>query len=362
MGSTIRDVARVAGVSAKSASAVLKGNGQSVALKPEKVERIRQAARELRYRVDDPGLDDPRLDQLAVDHLGTKGRAPCFHVPRSGLIAVVLQRFGRLGNEHPYHSQVLNGVVEALFPKDYTLSLCPRMISAGHPDLTGKGRFDGLLWCRPDFNLVSQEVLEGATIPVVMMHVPPGIVNGVPTFCADNLGAMRQVVEHLVGLGHRKLAFAIDPWSEMSVEGQSRANAFREASKLAGLVAPDVLVLERDPKVLARYAKASPPHTALVCFSDELAGFVLSSCERLGISVPRDLSVVGFDSSSFCETTRPRLTSINQPVERIAKSATNHLLTLIQEAKDGLPQSAITACVYVCGFDIRDSTAPPRST
>ena len=341
MRTTIRDVAKLAGVSAMAVSAVLNGTGKNVTISPEKAERIRQAAEELQYH---------------TNHL-----ARSFRTKRTGQIGVVFQQFSRVGADHPYHSSIINGIVQALFPKDYTLSLCPKLSNSGAAGFMADGRFDGILWCRPNFDESSLKAIQGINLPIVMMHVPPGLISGVPTFCADNDGAMRQVVSHLVSLGHERIAFVIDPVSVKSVEGQARANALLTAALRAELPKPDVIVLGVDHSVLARYGKPNAPHTALICFSDELAGFVLKSCADYGVSVPGDVSVVGFDSSPFCETTTPRLTSVNQPVEQIALAATNHLLTLIQQAEEGSPKSPTTASVYECGLDVRDSTSRPRT-
>jgi LacI family transcriptional regulator len=233
------------------------------------------------------------------------------------------------------------------------------MIVDGDVGSISDGRFDGVLWCRPDFGEASLDSIQNASVPVVMMHVPPGMAYGVPTFCADNDGAMRLVVEHLTSLGHERLAFVIDPISVHTVEGKARCQAFLNSAKLADLPVPEVIVLEQDHSILGRYAASDRPHTALVCFSDELAGYVLSSCDRLGVSVPHHVSVVGFDSSPFCETTTPRLTSVSQPVARIAQEATNHLLLLVHEADAGLPRSPMASCIYDCGLDIRESTSSP---
>ena len=199
-------------------------------------------------------------------------------------------------------------------------------------------------------------------MPVVIMHAPPGAVLGVPTFCADNDGAMRRVVAHLISLGHESIAFIIDPISEHSVEGQARAEALMSAARRAGLPEPEVVILTADHSILRRYALPNRPHTALVCFSDELAGFVLRSCEACGVEVPQHISVVGFDSSPICATTRPSLTSFNQPVERMAFEATNHLLALIRIADQGEPTIAATSTLYDCPLDIRASTGPTALT
>jgi LacI family transcriptional regulator len=100
----------------------------------------------------------------------------------------------------------------------------------------------------------------------------------------------------------------------------------------------------------------------LAAFSDYHAGRLLAACQQFGIRVPDDLSVVGFDSSTFCETTTPRLTSVSQPVERIAHEATTHLLSLIDGGSDGNSSDEPRSFIYDCGLDVRDSTSRPRSS
>jgi LacI family transcriptional regulator len=339
MRSTIRDVAASAGVSAMAVSAVLNGTGRNVKVSPEKAELIRRIAQELRYQP----------NQMARS-LRNK---------RTGVIGVVFQHLDRLGEQNPYYPQLLNGVMASLFPADYTLALCPRLMQGIHAGSISDGRFDGVLWCRPDFNEASVEIIQNSTVPVVMMHAPPGSVPGVPSFCADNDAAMRIVVKHLAELGHRVLAFIIDPISAQTVEGRVRRDAFQKAALANGLT-PDVMIWDEQCLEIERVVSKEFTHTAFVCFSDNMAGRILRACELHGISVPRDLSVIGFDSSSFCEGTKPRLTSVNQPVERMAFAATSHLLTLVGDAPAGASSPPTVSFIYDCGLDIRDSTAVAR--
>lgn len=340
MRTTLRDVAEAAGVSAMSVSAVLNGTGRNVKVSPEKAELIRRIAIELRYQP----------NQMARS-LRNK---------RTGMVSVVFQHLDRLGEGNPYYPQLLNGVMAALFPAEYTLALCPRLMQRGNEGSISDGRFDGVLWCRPDFTEASLEVIQNSSVPVVMVHAPPGTVPGVPTFCADNEGAMRIVIKHLATLGHRLVAYVIDPISEHTVEGRVRRDAFLSAAFAVG-IAPDVMVWDDQCLEIANYTGPNAPHTAIVCFSDTMAGQILTACKQFGVSVPRDLSVVGFDSSQFCEGTKPRLTSVNQPVERMAFAATSHLLTLIRETSEGSAPSPTVSSIYDCGLDIRESTAAPRT-
>jgi len=336
----MRDVAEAAGVSTMAVSVVLSGSrNKKITVSEEKAQRIRQVAEELRYR-----------PNTVARSLRTR---------KTGAVAVVFQHYGKLSPDRPYRIQILNGVTEALFPQGYSLTLCPQVMNDRDAHLISDGRFDGVLWCRPDFTNSSVESIRGANVPVVMMHAPPGAILGVPTFCADNTAAMRRVVAHLLALGHERLAFAIDPISVNTVEGVDRSEALVSAALRAGLPEPEIVIAPMEHSFLERYLPDSRPHTALVCFSDELAGAILRSCEQLGINVPEDLSVVGFDSSWFCERTRPRLTSVNQPVERMAFEATTHLISLIRSAEEGNSPSTAVSSIYDCGLDIRESTAPP---
>ncbi len=252
----------------------------------------------------------------------------------------------------------LNGIMSALFAVDYTLALCPKLVQHSQDGLISDGRFDGVLWCRPDFSEASLDGLRHSSTPVVMMHAPPGSAPGVPTFCADNEGAYQLVVQHLVGLGHKRIGFVIDPVNEHTAEGRFRAASYASAMAAVGLESA-LLVWDYEAKELETYVGKDRPYTALAAFSDTLAGHLLTRCARLGILVPHDLSIVGFDSSSFCDRTSPRLTSINQPVELMAREATNYLLNRIDKRREGVEETDMAASIYPCRLDIRDSTAPP---
>jgi LacI family transcriptional regulator len=336
MKPTLKDIALEAGVSAMAVSAVLHGTGKNVKVSDEKAELIRRVANDLRYH---------------PNHLARSLRSRRTHT-----IGVVFQHFDRLSEENPYYPMLLNGVMSALFPADYTLALCPKLAQGSAIGALSDGRFDGILWCRPDFTEASVDLLRRASTPVVMMHAPSGSVPGVATFCADNDSAMRTAIDYLVTLGHSRIGFVIDPINQHTAEGRARAEAFLSAA-VAREVTAEVVVWDFEAAGVRAYKGLDRPHTALVVFSDTLAGHVLAACDRYGVCVPQDLSVVGFDSSSFCERTKPRLTSVHQPVELMAREATGCLLALIRSGRDGAPSACLESVVYACDLDVRDSTA-----
>jgi len=337
MRTTLRDVAAAAGVSVMTVSKVLHGTGTNVRVSEERSALIKQKASELHYQPND--------------------LARSLRNRRTMTVGVVFRQFTRLNDRNPYFPQLLNGVMAALFENGYSLALCPKLAAPSNEGNVADGRFDGILWCRPDFTDSAVKGLARSPVPVVMMHAPAELAAGIPTYCADNDGAMRSVAEHLAALGHRTVAFVIDETNKDAAEAKWRAEAFVAHSGRLGMKA-DILVWGDDPICGVReYQGPNRPHTALAVFSETYAGAILDHCLDLGIRVPEDLSVVGFDSSPFCDTTTPRLTAVSQPVERMAYEATVHLVRLINAEAEGVTLASTNSTIYSCGLDVRESTA-----
>ena len=340
MKATIRDVAFAAGVSPMAVSYVLHGAGRNVRVSQETAARIRLKALELNYQPN------------------TIARSLCSR--KTKMIGVACQQLSRLSERNPYYPQILNGIMAALFPEKYTLALCPDfMAGLGLPSLED-GRFDGVLWARPHLPPDTQEIIKRAGVPIVVMHAAPDVIPGISTFSANNAQGMHQAVNHLAHLGHQKITFLTDDLHSNSVEGALRRDAFVVSTKEHG-VHGKVWKWDRTTASLAAYLDCCRAVTAIVCFCDSLAGKILVSRSELGICVPKDLSVIGFDSNVFCERTTPRLTSIFQPVEQMALEATQHLMHLIKSGSAGT-KSVIPARgeIYECRLDVRDSTTKPH--
>ena len=339
MNATLRDVANAAGVSVMSACAVLTGGGRNVKVSEKTATLIREKAKELNY---EPNLLGRGLRTRKTDTIG-----------------VVLEHLTSFGDEPYYYQQLLDGIMIALFPHGYSLSLSPTLVQSGGKVRISNGRFDGILWCSPDLIATSIESVKSLRMPVVMVHAPAEVALGLPTFAADNERAMHSIVNLLVSLGHKSIGYVVKPHVSISVEAKARMSAFLQAAEGLG-ARGEILLWEYDAKDLERYASDAPPHTALVAFNDVHASHILLRAMELGIRVPQDLSVVGFDSSSLCERTHPRLTSVHQPIELIAGEATQCLLRLISADPEGASGIGHDSKLYNCRLDIRDSTASPH--
>jgi LacI family transcriptional regulator len=334
MSATLRDVADAAGVSVMSACAALTGGGRNVKVGAETARLIREKAKELNYE---------------PNHM-----ARGLRTRRTETIGVVLQHLTSFGAEPYYYQQLFDGIMTALFPRGYTLALSPMLVQGEGTVRISNGKFDGILWCCPDLIEASIDSVRSLKMPFVMVHAPAEVAPGVPTFAADNERAMESVVEHLADLGHESIGFVLKPHTALSVEGKVRSSAFLRAAKRRG-IRGEILLKEYEDD-LAEYTSNKAPHTALAAFNDVHARHILLRAQELGIRVPEDLSVVGFDSSIVCERTQPRLTSVHQPIERIAHDAAVCLLRLIDTEREGIPPVHHDSTPYDCRLDIRDST------
>jgi len=269
----------------------------------------------------------------------------------------VFSHFGRIGELDGYFAAFLNGVMSATFQSEYGLTICPNLAKLSANGVINDGRFDGLLWCKPDYTIQSAESIQRSEIPIVMMHAPDGECPNVARFCCDNDLGLKLAVSHLVDLGHRRIAFVIDAFNQSTAEGRARIVGYRSAMQTHELeaTADDILYWPIDRPELTQLMERADRHTALIAFSERQAVSILKEAMSLGISVPEELSVIGFDSTSFCDTIRPRLTAISQPIEQMAYDATNVLISYIEAE-----QYPSHSFIYPCGLDIRESTACPH--
>ena len=150
----------------------------------------------------------------------------------------------------------------------------------------------------------------------------------------DEFHAAREITEHLIAQGHRRIGY-IKGRSDMTAS-ERRFEGFRAALEAAGLPLDRHLVQEGDytyrSGLLAAEKLLSRRHLPSAVFgsNDDMAAAVVSVAHRRGLDVPRDLSVVGFDDSSSATTVWPELTTIHQPIASMANAAIDVLLRTIR--------------------------------
>ncbi|MDX6543970.1 MAG: hypothetical protein QOK32_1573 [Gaiellaceae bacterium] len=312
--STLREVARQAGVSLATASRVASGSER---VRPETRERVERAMRELLYVA-----AAPRTDSGVIGLLMPELSNPIF----PALAQAMETRATALG-----FVTVLCTTAAAFREVDYVHMLLDRgadgmiFISCEMTDL------------RADHSHYARLLAEGARL----VFVNGGVERlDVPAVGVDERAAGHLGTTHLLELGHRRIGFVAGP-SHFVPTRQKAAG--REAALIEAGVDPDGLVsmaefsVEGGRQALRELIGRENRPTAVICSSDLMAIGVLKEASVAGLRVPEDLSVVGFDGIDATAWTQPALTTIEQPVPDIAETAVNALKSLIEEPDRPLP-------------------------
>jgi LacI family transcriptional regulator len=275
---------------------------------------------------------------------------------RTNVIGVLVADF------EPFSTEVLKGVADAIRGTGYELVA----YSAG-------GRVDEHVgWERRYLSRVMGTLVDGAVIvtptvtdvqydgPVVAVDPHTGR-SSLPTVAADNLQGARIGVDHLLELGHRRIGMVTG--RPDLVSAQLREQGFRDAIHAAGFrVDEDLLALGAfDPDQAREAAREllslSDPPTAIFAANDSSALATLDVAAELGIDVPGQLSVVGFDNIPESALSHPPLTTVQQPMRRLGHDATTLLVSLI--AGEEISETHITLDTTLVK---RRSTAPLEVT
>ncbi|WCL55322.1 LacI family DNA-binding transcriptional regulator [Gimibacter soli] len=330
---TIIDVARVAGVSVTTVSRVLNG-GKYVS--PDKLAAVQEAFDKLDYQ---PNLHARSLAGERAYLIGL-----LFDDPRGDYLSGMQRGTLLAGQKADYH------VLVELLGRTGTLAQMKRLIS--------RVRLSGVILTPPVCDHTSLlNTLVRHHIPAVRIS-PSSDFPGIPSVKIDDYAAATEMTRHLITLGHRKIGFIIgDP---EHADARERQRAFNDALAKAGLEAKPEWVAEGGYQfsgglTAARKILSQPDRpTAIFASNDDMAAAVIAVADEMGLRVPADLSVSGFDDTSLASAVSPALTTIRQPVEQMAMKAVEILLERISGEK---PETE-TPVMMGTKFVRRGSTGP----
>jgi LacI family transcriptional regulator len=170
------------------------------------------------------------------------------------------------------------------------------------------------------------------------------------------------MTEHILRLGHRRIAFIRGP--HLSRDSDERLAGYEEAMKQAGVkVDPRWIVtgnhmfesgVTNGEKLLA----LEPRPTAVFASNDDMAAGVMHAAYRMGLSLPGDVSIAGFDDSDIARTVWPPLTTIHQPLLEMAAKAVDALVTKVRGRGNDDCVSMLKPFVFDCALVVRGSVAP----
>lgn len=332
--STISDVANLAGVSTATVSRVLNGYTH---VSPRVLERVEKAIAELGY---EPNAMAKSLRTL-----------------KSNRIVVTVPDIA-----NPFYANIIRGVEETASAAGYAVLLGDIGSAAGSDEayaaLLKRKEADGLIFLGhslPD-SLQERVKREGAAAPVVngcefSGSLPVSSVN------IDNTAAAREMIEHLHGLGHRRIGVITGDMASPTSRG--RLSGVEAAARDLGI--RDIQIVNGDYTIESGIARAAEliqgdnRPTAIFCFSDDMAFGAIHALRGAGLNCPDDVSVAGFDDLRLAKYAQPALTTIRQPMHEIGVKTVELLLDIIENG--GVERVNVTLGHELV---VRASTAAPR--
>jgi DNA-binding LacI/PurR family transcriptional regulator len=309
---TIEDVAARAGVSRAAVSFAVNGR-PGVADRTR--ERILRAAEELHWR--------PSAPARALTHA------------RADAIGLVLERRSDHLEHDDFFVRFLAGVERALAARDYALLL--QVVSPDARDsldayrrVIATGRVDGMLLTDVVLDDPRLELLAESGLPTVVAGRTFGSCP-LPTVETDHTHGMVELVDHLIALGHRAISFiGGDPaYEHVAARRWAWMDAMRQAGLDPGLSASIVPEDAAARAATARLLQGSRRPTAIVYTNDSLALAGLGVARDLGLAVPADVSIAGFDDSPLASLSSPPLTTVRVDYAEFGEAAADALLAEI---------------------------------
>jgi len=342
-GVTIRDIARLAEVSIKTVSRVMNGEPN---VREDTRARVAAVMRDTHYR------PNPSARNLA--RVRTHNIALLYDNPSASYIVKLQQGALEICREEGFNLLIR--------PCQYRNPSLVQEITA----LVLEGRIGGLILSPPLTDSPKlRATLEAMDLDFVQISPLPSLQRS-PHVAFDDHRAAYDVTSYLIRLGHERIALIKGHPDHGCTES-------RLAGYVAALQAHRVTV---DPSLIAQGSfsfesglqcgrlllSASPRPSAIFACNDDMAAGVLHIAHSLGIAVPGELSVVGYDDTPLAQQVWPSLTTVRQPIQDMARAAATCLIGKIRSRSHDTGNQAIADVTVDYTLIIRDSTGPARQT
>lgn len=320
---TAQNVADLAGVSRTTVSFVL-NNVPGMRIGQDTRQRVLDAARQLNYHPD------------ATARRMVRGR--------TSIIGFVLRQTPDQVFADRFLPQVLHGLSKAASAQGYHILIepIPPDSSDNYLNLIRERHVDGIVLSGPRFD--DEDLLRAhlADSPVVLMGQLPG--TDVPFVDVDNVSGAAKITQHLIGLGHRRIAF-ISNAPLAYTAGAHRLSGYRQALEAAGLPCDDELIRYGDfspasgESAMREILRLPDRPTAVFVASDTVALGAIRALRAAGLSIPHDMALVGFDDAPLSEFIEPPLTTMRLPAFGLGWGAADLLIRRIN--REDIRQPAI---------------------
>jgi LacI family transcriptional regulator len=331
---TISDVARRAGVSTATVSRVLAGIGRA---RPETSAAVLAAAGALGYR--------------------PSGVARSLRTQRTGTLGLIVSDV-----QNPFFPELVRAADDAARALGSSILLGSAAFDEARAvhylDLMVDRRVDGMIVASSQISDASWHWLLASPVPVIVVNAEPPD-GRLPAIASDNAGGSRMAVEHLVGLGHRRIAYLRGPGSFTAA--RARLAGFAAGCQAAGLDGDATPVervdgqVERGEAATSALIAARPDVTAIAAYNDLTAIGALRALRAAGRRVPEDVNVIGFDDIAAASWVVPGLTTIAQQKAEMGRLAVETLARAIEAGDDAPPPEVVRLPTEL---RVRESTGP----
>jgi LacI family transcriptional regulator len=330
---TIRDIADESGVSVATVSRVIND-------RPDVASKTRADV----------------LRVMRAHSFVTNRSARALSIGRTGLIGLTVPFV-----DESYFTAIISGASEALYEQGQRAVLCPthheherEATMLAH---LMDGTTDGAIMLLPKESSEALRELRHAGYPFVVADLRQPLDGDIPAVTATNLAGGKSGVDHLLRLGHRRIAVitGVPGWTAT----EERLEGYRIALTAAGVPIDADLIVSGDFTTESGHAAArrlmdvAEPPTAIVAANDNMAVGALRAAIERGLQVPGDLSIVGFDDTAVACDVTPRLTTVRQPLAELGRTAVSLLNRLIEgQSTETLRVELATRLI------VRESTGP----
>lgn len=329
---TIADVAKMANVSKATVSRVL----NSLPVSEQTHQKVISAIKSLNYR--------------------PNAHARSLTLRRTNLIGVVGPFMGGV-----FYGELLTGIIGIMSGTDNFVTVYGTENTVNEETvihrLLNEQRVDGLIVMTP--RVVKADIFKSyKNFPIVVVD---GALEYVPSVVADNYDGARQAVNHLIGLGHRRIGIITGPLGNR--ETAERLRGFRDALSDSGLDLPEDYLqvgnydIESGYAAMEKFLALKTRPTAVVAVNDWMAIGGMELLKAKGLSIPGDMAVIGFDDTILAPRVTPALTTVHQPIVEMGRVAARRLLDSISKV-----ETYPTRTILQCELVVRQSCGGSPST
>lgn len=331
---TIKMIAKECGFSTATVSKALNGAPD---ISEETTEYIRKVAAEMGY-----------MPNAAARMLKTS---------RSYNFGVLFEDQSNQGLTHKFFSLILNSFKHRSEELGYDISFISDRLGGREVSYVEHARYrncDGVIIASVDYTNHAVMDLANSGIPVVAVDF---MFDNCGSVISDNVGGMADLVKYIYSMGHRKIAYA---YGNDTAVTRNRVASFCRTCKELGLEVPEKYLVQcmyLNPEaagMATRKLLELPDPPTCIIYPDDIAYIGgMNEIEKMGLSIPEDISVAGYDGIDISQMLRPKLTTLKQDAERMGKLAAEELAKAVEEGRSYIPGRIVVPGYVIPGETVK---------